>query len=185
MNLKNPHRNASAPLPTLLLFCLIVGVISACTQGTLRTRSEPSVKSMSSEAYQIDFQPTGPSEGLFTGFMLSIRNLSEDAITVDWNKSRYMFNGQGQGGVVFQGVSEEELDNIPKDVISPGKSLSRELWPLRLVAIAPYRSPTVGHNERGFSPGAVPVGENGILIFMTLGEKLVREQVAVMITEDR
>jgi hypothetical protein len=184
MIFRKPYRNGLAVIPRLLLASMILGLILACTQNVILTKSEPRVKSMATEAYQIDFQPVGEQEGLFTGFMLSMRNTSTVAITVDWNKSRYMYNGKGQGGFVFKGVKAENVNNIPADVIPPGGSLSRELWPLKLVAIAPIRSSSVAHGERGFSPGAIPVGENGILLVMSVGEKITRQSVAVTISND-
>ena len=123
-----------------MVLILGAGLIQACAPMAVAVRSEPPVRSSSTDLFRIDFKPVRQQANIFNGFTLAIENTSGDDITVDWNKTRYMHNGRGRGVFLFKGLSAQDLNNIPEDVIAPGRSLSRELWPVELVAIAPHRS---------------------------------------------
>jgi hypothetical protein len=81
---------------------------------------------------------------------------------VDWNASRYLFNGSPEGVLVFEGIDPERVKTatVPMETIAPGALFSRVIMPLRLIAWSPLKESTA--SSRSITPGMLPAGENGI-----------------------
>ncbi len=95
-------------------------------------------------------------------FLLTLTNKSSADLIVDWNASRYLFNGRPQGVLVFEGIDPAAVKNamVPSETVAPGAVFTLEIMPMRLIAWSPIKENTAG--DRSISAGMLPVGENGI-----------------------
>jgi hypothetical protein len=98
----------------------------------------------------------------FAFFRLALTNKSDADLIVDWNASRYLFNGRPQGVLVFEGIDPETIKAaaVPPERIAPGETFMRDVMPLRLIAWRPINESSP--NRSGIRPGLIPAGQNGI-----------------------
>jgi hypothetical protein len=84
---------------------------------------------------------------------------------------------------VFKGIQPKDIKNltIPPDIIPSGQSFSREISPLKLIAREPLAGK--GRNAGKITPGLIPNGESGILLFVKQNDTPIKEKMAVKITE--
>jgi hypothetical protein len=115
----------------------------------------------------------------YVSFRLSITNNTSTAITIDWNRTRYLHNGNDLGVFVFRGIDPKTVKSaIPSDTVAAGGSLAREIFPLRTIAFM-QRAQIPSKDGLGFLPGILPAGENGILfVFRQDGEE-IRKSLSV------
>ena len=98
----------------------------------------------------------------YTSFLLMVANKSEMELTVDWNASKYLFNGRAQGALVFQGIDPEgvKTGSVPPDKVAAGQVFTRRVMPLRLIAWNPLKENS--SKTPNIRPGMIPAGRNGI-----------------------
>lgn len=157
---------------------LLVIVLTACApeRGARNWTSIPSVQAVENRLFDVRFEPLKRDKRFFVSFRLDIRNKSERALTIDWNKTRYVHDGRANGVFVFRGIDPSTIKNaIPPDTIRPGETFSKEIFPVNLVAFAPMREEVLDKKGKGLFPGPVPAGENGIrLVVVHNGEEIVQ-----------
>lgn len=161
-------------------YMLIVG--TGCAP-TLIASSTPKVQTADNSYYNVRFEPLKDGYNFFAGFHLEVINKTRNDLKIDWNKTRYLYNGQDGGVFVFRGILPEEIKNstIPSDIIPAGQSFSKRISPYRLLARAP-----LARNEKNageISSGPIPNGENGILLFIIQNGNTIQEKLTVKITE--
>ena len=101
---------------------------------------------------------------------------------VDWQATRYLHDGKPNGRFMFEGISADTIRNaLPTETVAPGGRLQRQIWPIQLVAMAPYRDPNVKAESSGFSRGVLPPGRNGIRLVLRSGTKPLVETLSVVI----
>ncbi len=105
----------------------------------------------------------------YTAFALTVANTGNDALRIDWNASRYEFNGNPQGVLVFEGIDPAAVKTatVPPDIVPPGAVFSRLVMPLRTIAWNPIKEHT--STKRGLAPGKLPAGANGIRLVLRHG----------------
>jgi len=145
--------------------------------------SSPVNQTSKNQYYEAQLETLKKNNNFFEMFRLTVINKSDKNLEIDWNKTRYIYNGRTRGGFVFKGIKPEDIKNltIPSDIVSAGKTFSKEIAPAKLVAWAPYRDRSVGKNESGISYGIIPEGENGINLVVRYNGKEVREQITLTI----
>jgi hypothetical protein len=170
------------------VFTKVLGLLAAVTAliGTacapvMTLRSEPAVRQSRNACYTARLQPVAEGETFYNAFQLEIVNATSDELEVDWNQTRYLHNGHANGPLIFSGVTARTVRAIPPDTIPAGGSLEKTVWPLNLVAYAPYGSPAVRPGQRGFQMGALPQGENGIDLVVRCGKAAVRQRLSVLL----
>jgi hypothetical protein len=63
-------------------------------------------------------------------FDLTLNNLTEDTLEIDWNRSYYLNNGRPDGGLYFNGIVITQRNNPRSpDVILPKSTFHRNLVP--------------------------------------------------------
>ena len=119
----------------------------------------------------------------FVMFRLTVNNKTHNTLAIDWNKSRYIYNGYTRGGFVFKGINPENIKKltIPFDVVSPGQTFSKEIAPVKLMTWARLKDRSVGKDDSGFSPGIIPEGENGINLVVRQNGREIREKITLNI----
>ena len=176
-------------MKTIGSICVSLFILGAagCASTQLRSwTSNPSFRVSSNPCYQVRFEPVKVDSPFFEMFLVSITNVSNDNLEIDWNKTRYIHNNRSQGGFVFKGIEPKDIkaSSIPADTVSAGQSLSRKIAPIKLLGWTRFRDTSVNPDESGFSPGILPEGENGIsLVARCNGEEVV-EKLSLTISSE-
>jgi hypothetical protein len=164
---------------TILLF-----VLSGCTPMPMKTwTSSPVNQTAQNPYYEVQFEPLKQNNNFFEIFRITVENKTDNNLEIDWNKTRYIFNGRARGVFVFKGINPEDIKNltIPADTVPPGTKFSKEISPAKLVAFAPIRDRTDSAAKSGFSPGVIPEGENGIYLVIRTFEQEMRDNITLNI----
>jgi len=161
---------------------IIVGVVffMIIVLGCVPTKiwtSHPEIQSSGNKYYDVQFEPLKKDNNFFEMFLLTVD------LEIDWNQTRYIYNGKLYGGFAFEGIRPEDVKNstIPSVVISKGSRFSKEIAPLKLMAFVPLRDNSVGADKSGISPGPLPAGENGIFLVIRQNGQVVREKITLNI----
>ena len=62
--------------------------------------------------------------------------------------------------------------------------MTRKIWPIKLVAVAPYRDQNVKAGSSGFSRGVIPEGKNGIRLALRSSGKTIIETLSIVISKN-
>lgn len=153
-------------LPTIGVTILILFVLMGCsgiqTPSNVVWSAQPEFLEIDTPFFLARLEPKKGAYSYYAFFLLTITNKSDADLVVDWNTSRYLFNGRPQGGFVFEGIDPATVKTatIPSETVAPGVVFSREIMPMRLIAWSPVKEKTT--TNRSITPGMVPAGENGI-----------------------
>jgi len=165
----------------LLIWTLLTACASA--KGGREWASIPPVQTAEAPAFDVSLKPLKNDNRFFVAFQLDIKNKSDQALTLDWNQTRYLYDGRDNGVLVFRGIDPAALKEaaVPPDVIAPGATFSREVFPAQLVAFTPMREEVLDKKGKGLFPGPLPAGENGIRLVLKRDGKALVQQVTVEI----
>ena len=174
----------SVPKKMVLIFmvgCMLMGG-TGCAP-TLVASSTPKIQAADNAYYNVKFEPLKDGYNFFAGFRLEINNKTRKELEIDWNKTRYLYNGRDGGIFVFMGIRPEDIKNstIPPDIIPAEQSFSKRISPYRLLARAPLTRNDKNAGE--ISSGPIPNGENAIVLFVTQNGNAIQEKLTVNITE--
>jgi hypothetical protein len=125
-------------------------------------RAQPEYREVDGQRFSVSISPQKGAAPFYAFFVLTIANRSEADLIVDWNASRYLFNGRPEGMMVFEGIDPQMVKaaTVPPETIAPGAVFSREIMPLRRIAWSPLKENTT--SRRSITPGMLPAGQNGI-----------------------
>ena len=166
-------KNYSASLSVFFTLFMFI----SCATEKIWT-STPVIQSADNPHYATKFEPIRVDGEFINGFRLSITNKSSQPLIVDWNSTVYLLNNKNSGRFIFEGVDKNNVNNLPSDSIEVGKTLKRDIFPLKLIA---WRQGPGFVNLPAFSPGPVPEGQNGILLLVSRNGSQVREKLNVTI----
>ncbi len=174
---------------TAMILCLATAaVLAGCATATRSPQwmAQPAAQGLIRPDYRIEFRPVKEGKKFYAAFVVTITNTGSETLTVDWQASRYLHNGKPRGRFMFASLTPDEIRHaLPHDTITPGARLEKKIWPIQLVAVAPYRENGVKAGDSGFSKGVVPTGENGIRLVLQTGAKTVTETLSVRIHSNR
>jgi hypothetical protein len=160
-------------------------LVSACatTPVPVGERANPAVQTLENASYRIAFEPKKMDGNFFRIFLLTVQNKGAGDIEIDWNRTRYLYEGKEAAGFVFQGITPADVSAgaIPSDVVPAGGTFFREIAPHRLIAFAPIRDKSVVPGESGISAGPLPGGKNGISLTLRKDGKEIRERLEISI----
>ncbi|MFC1515924.1 hypothetical protein ACFL7E_04100 [Thermodesulfobacteriota bacterium] len=159
-------------------------MLAGCAQTIIWT-SNPAVQTSDSQHFQIQLEPIKDINNFYVWFRLSVINKTDKDLEIDWNKTRYLFNGRTMGVFVFEGINPEDVKNmtISPEVIPGGTTFSKEIAPFKLVAWAPLRDQSVPIGKNRINPGLIPAGENGIYLVARQNGETLHESITVRIEE--
>ena len=175
----------------ILGFVVLALIIAGCAstleapQLIATTVSTPEIQNVTGDGYEIQLEPLKQGHPFFVAFELTINNRSTEPIFIDWNLTRYNFNGRPAGSLVWRGINAKAIkkQRIALEAIAPGGIFSREIAPHKLVAWQPLRSDSVSPGESGLSAGQLPAGENGVRLVFRKGGELLKETLSVFLTQ--
>jgi hypothetical protein len=166
----------------IFLFGFLLTLSTGCAP-TLISISTPEIQTVENSYYSAQFEPLSEGKNFFDVFRLSITNKTSNDLQIDWNKTRYLYNGRDLGIFVFKGIQPKDIKNltIPPDIIPAGHSFSKVITPLKLLAREPISGKS---NQAGkITSGPIPNGKNGIFLFIRQNNSQVKENLTVNITE--
>jgi hypothetical protein len=147
----------------LILFLLLVFVAGCAPGPTISWKSAPEIQTASNEYCKAQLEPVTTGKGaFFDAFRLMVTNRTDKDLEIDWNRTRYVESG------------------IRPDIISPGNTFSRVIFPHKKIAYAP------GY-QRGWKlqGGLLPEGENGIDLVVRQNGRVIRHRITVRIVEEK
>ncbi len=174
--------NAVKKMVSIFMVAYMLMVGTSCAP-TLVASSTPQIQAADNSYYSVKFEPLKDGYNFFAGFRLEVANKTRKDLEIDWNKTRYLYNGRNEGVFVFMGIRPEDIKNstIPPDIIPAGQSFSKRISPYRLLARAPLARNDKNAGE--ISSGPIPNGENGIVLFVRQNGDTIQEKLTVKITE--
>ncbi|MBW1998834.1 MAG: hypothetical protein JRJ29_12830 [Deltaproteobacteria bacterium] len=167
---------------------LLAGLVLVATLGCAPVKtiwtSQPVSGMVSNRCFEARLEPLKQGRPFFVSFRLEVKNHTRDDLTIDWNKTAYIHNGEERGIFVFAGIDPEDVKNrsIPPDIIPPGHTFRKIVAPQDLLARAPMRARS---QPSGIEAGILPTGENAMrLVVGYRGEELV-ETISIKIIEEK
>jgi hypothetical protein len=167
----------------LILALLLVFLTACAPDPTIIWKSTPEIQMTSSDCCEAQLEPvTSGKRSFFDAFRLMVTNRTDKDLEIDWNRTRYVESGIRHGGFVWQGIDPKQVReaSVPPDIIPPGKTFSRVIYPHKKIAYAPgYQK---GWELQG---GLLPEGENGIDLVVTQNGQVTRHRITVRIVEEK
>lgn len=153
-------------------------IFAGCAPTRVWT-SRPAAYTAANQYYEAEFEPLKNGNNYFNSFRLTITNKTERDFTIDWNKTLYLYNNKAYGRFVFAGVDQNNVHNLPPDLVSAGSTFTKIISPLKMVAWKPLK--TQHSDTAGFSRGPIPAGENGIYLVVMQDGKEIRAKITLTI----
>ena len=165
---------------------LALTISTACAPAKVWI-STPEIQTAGNPYYEARLEPVTGKYSFFASFHLTVTNKSDNDLKINWNKTRYVYNGRRYGIFVFKGIKPEDIKDltIPPDIIPAGDTFSKVISPYKLLARAPIRDSSKSLDESGIIPGIIPNGKNGIFLVVRQNGKEVVEQMSVSIVESK
>lgn len=168
------------------VFTLMFGlglILGAGCAPSLVSISIPEIQTIENSHYIAKFEPLSEGKNYFDSFRLTVINKTPKDLEIDWNKTRYLYNGRDGGVFVFKGIEPEKIKNltIPPDTIPAGQSLTKDISPSKLVARAPLAGK--GSEAGKIAFGIIPAGESGIFLSVRQNGNTIKEKITVKITK--
>lgn len=158
---------------------LMVLSLAACA-GPRKTIyfSQPDVQKASQRAFDVHIQPLKRDNPFYVGFRLTITNKTSRPLIIDWEKTRYLFNGNDQGIFVYEGIDPESVKSgMPDETIPANSNFAKEISPLKTLGLMRGRDvPRTGQSN--FFAGILPSGRNAVLLVLRQGEQEWRNTLA-------
>ena len=142
--------------------------------------SQPAAYTVANQHYEAELEPLKSGNNYFNSFRLTITNKTEKDLTVDWNKTLYLYNDKAYGRFVFAGVNKDNVHNLPPDFVPAGSTLTKIISPLKMIAWKPIKTRHV--DTVGFSRGPIPEGENGIFLVVSQDGNEIRAKITLTIS---
>lgn len=165
----------------LALVMILISILGCVPAKTIWT-SEPDTGMSTNKHFQAKLEPVKQGHDFYVSFRVEVKNLTQNNLAIDWNKTLYIHNGHKKGIFVFEGVKPEDVKNrsIPTAIIPSGDTFSKVVAPYKLLARASLWD---RGQSKDIEAGILPNGENGMqLVVRYRGEELV-ETMKVKITE--
>ncbi len=150
-----------------------------CCAPTKIWTSYPVSQAIENDYYTAKFEPMKHDKNFFDSFRLEVTNKTNKKMEIDWNKTRYIFNNQPYERFVFQGVTTENINDLPPDIIPAGGILTKDISPLKMVGWKPLKARHV--DGPSFTRGPLPEGNNGIYLIIRQNGKEVRQKITLNI----
>jgi hypothetical protein len=167
----------------LTLFFFFIFMAGCAAGPSINWRSAPEIQTASNEYCEAQLEPVTTGKGpFFDSFRLMVANRTDKSLEIDWNRTRYVESGIRHGGFVWEGIDPKQVReaSVPPDIISPGNTFSRVIFPHKKIAYAP------GY-QRGWKlqGGLIPEGENGIDLVVKQNGRVIRHRITVRIVEKK
>jgi hypothetical protein len=169
-------------LQGIIVVCLVFS-LAACAGVKVYT-SNPEVQRVSNDYFTAQIEPQlKPGQNFFATFRFDLTNKTDKDLNIDWENSYYLLNGRRNGRFLWEGVTWnglEEMRSKPLIPVAPGDTFTGVIFPKNLVGRATAMTP----GGVQYIQGALPEGENGILLIVRQGGKVIQQKMGVAIKPD-
>jgi hypothetical protein len=169
-------------LSSVIVFCLVFA-LAGCA-GFEVYGSDPQVQRVSNDYFAAELEPQlKAGQSFFTTFGFALTNKTNKELQIDWENTFYLLNGRSYGRFLWEGVTWDGLTEIrskPFITVAPGDTITRVIFPKKLVG----RASAMSKGGVQYTQGALPAGENGILLFVRQNGKVIREKMVIVIKSD-
>jgi hypothetical protein len=184
--LKNEKKEEFMHNSIRIVLIVIIGFAMTLGEGCVTAKvwiSNPAVQTAGNPYYDAKIEPLKGGNKFFVSFRLVVTNRTDKNLEVDWNKTRYIYNGRTHGVFVFDGIRPEDIKNltIPADSIVKGHIFSKVISPFKLLARAPIKDRYT--DKPVIIPGIMPNGKNGIHLVVRQNGKEIIEKMSVNVQE--
>lgn len=167
-------------------FILTLGLTLFLAGGCLPTMvsvSTPEIRNVESDVFSAHLEPLSQGKNYFDRFRLTVTNKTAQDLEIDWNQTRYLYNGRDGGVFVFEGIAPEDIKNatIPPGSIPAGQTVAEEIGPLQLVARGALAGKGADAGKITF--GMIPNGESGMLLVIRQDGNTLKEKITVKISQ--
>ena len=109
---------------------VIIGLALSMGAGCATSKvwiSSPVAQAAGNPYYEAKIEPLKSVNKFFVSFRLVVINRTDKNLEIDWNKTRYIYNGRTHGVFIFDGVKPEDIKNLtmPADTIVSGQSFKK------------------------------------------------------------
>ena len=118
----------------------------------------------------------------YDAFHFSVTNKTSADLYIEWNQTYYLLNGKKHGLFFWDGIDWEALKKAkehPRVKVAAGITHTVEIFPAKLAG----RSMRTGSSSEMYLRGIMPAGENGVLLTVKKGDKVINEKLTVLIKE--
>jgi hypothetical protein len=158
-------------------------IFTGCATVPVYT-SNPATHTFQNDVFVGELEPILASgKHYFDSFRFVLTNTSNTDLQIDWQNTFYLHNGEKFGRWGAENLTIEELqekEDLPLITVAPGNTLSRIIFPLRLIARSTLAEKT--GDDAKISRGIIPEGESGILLTVRQGGREIREELKFRIT---
>lgn len=176
----------SSILLTVLILCLLP--LTACQKTVIKTtqlRSPtnngvfiPSVEAVCQPLDLLCQSPDATCPSACDSLRVTIKNITNEDIEVDWDKTLFIENGSTSGTFMFDGrFYKDKKNREPNDVIFANSIFSKQIWPSNLIEFNVSRYSGWEHKD-------LKLGENGVYVTINAGGKVLHESVSVDISRE-
>ena len=168
----------------IIALCVILA-FAGCAGGPSAKpyTSNPKVQRVSNEYFKAEIEPLLNKDGKFyDAFHFSITNKTSADLYIKWNDTFYLFNGKKYGRFFWKGMDWEALEKAKKHPlvkVAAGITHTVEIFPQKLTG----RSQRPSKESEMYTRGIMPAGENGVLLAVKKGDKMMQEKLTVLIKE--
>lgn len=162
-------------------------IFTGCATTVPVYTSKPAKHAFQDDVFVGELEPQlAVGKNYFDSFRFVLTNKSDTDLQIDWKNTFYLHNGKkfGRWGsenwTVEQLLEKEQQPVDPLITVAPGTTLSRIIFPLRLVARSTLAEKT--GDDAKISRGIIPEGESGILLTVRQGDREIQEELEFSIT---
>jgi len=108
---------------------------------------------------------------------------TDKELKIIWDETFYVHDGGMSGGFMFEGIPYEDR-NKPKSptVLAANGSLTMKIWPSDLAFYHQFEKAAVGFDEGTWIHNELKPGQNGMLLTVKVGERVINEKITVNIS---
>ena len=157
-----------------VFLCLVFAGVSCAPQYVWK--SEPNTYHAKNDFFDAEISPIYIVDG-YKGFVLHIHNKTSNKIEVDWNKTFYIYNGETNGGFLFENMrAGDRGKSMPPDIVPDDALFSKEIFPGVLAEFSSLAMATV------YTP--MKPGENGVYLAVSAEGKEITEKLTVLLARE-
>jgi hypothetical protein len=166
-------------LLNVIVVCLVFAL--ATCAGVKVYTSNPKIQIISNEYFAAEFEPQiKPGQNFFATFRFVLTNKTNKELHIDWENTYYLLNDQRNGRFLWEGVTWDGLKEIrskPLIPVAPGDTFTSVIFPKNLLG----RGAAMATGGVQYTQGALPEGENSILLIVKQNGMVLRQKMVVVI----
>ena len=166
----------------VIVVCLVFA-LAGCAGAEIYS-SNPGVQRVSNDYFNAELEPQlKPGQNFFATFRFVLNNKTDKELQIDWENTYYLLNDRRNGRFLWEGVTWDGLKEVrskPLIPVAPGDIFTSVIFPKKLVG----RGSVMTTGGVQYTQGALPEGENGILLIVRQNGKVIRQKMVVRIKAD-